>query len=506
VWLGGLLPLAILLNASKRHGETPALTIAGEATRRFSGAGIVCVGVLIATGTVNSWLLVGSIPALVGTPYGRLLLIKLTLLFPLLALAAMNRLKLKPRLAAASLQNRSGMAFELVAKLKRNVIAETSLGMVVLLIVGSMGVTPPARHAQPQWPFSFRMSWDLIANAPKARAEVERGTVWAAIGLIALIAAIFRRRRRVLLVSIGIGTLAYAVFVILTPVTIDAYPMTYRRPAVAYQAISVANGLSLYRDSCVVCHGIEGQGDGPAAEDLRPKPADLTARHAANHTAGDLYWWLSYGVEQTAMPGFSESLSEEERWDLINFLRALSSAERARSLAPVIENQPWLVAPDFVYGTNRGEAKALKDHRDSKMVLLVVFSLPNSLDRLIQLDEAKVKLEAAGVDLILVRDNAGGPERDSNGLLLDLPVVTDGRQEIADTYSLFRRSFADDPPASSSPLGRHMELLIDKQGYIRARWLPAEGDAWRQLDNLMSQIELLRNEKPRAPAPDEHVH
>ncbi len=51
------------------------------------------------------------------------------------------------------------------------------------------------------------------------------------------------------------------------------------------------------------------------------------------------------------MPGYGASLSEEERWDLINFMRALSSGERARNLAPVIEDKPWLVAPDFTYGT-----------------------------------------------------------------------------------------------------------------------------------------------------------
>jgi putative copper resistance protein D len=52
---------------------------------------------------------------------------------------------------------------------------------------------------------------------------------------------------------------------------------------------------------------------------------------------------------------------------------------------------------------------------------------------------------------------------------------------------------------------RHVEFLIDKQGYIRARWLPAENDAWRKIDVLLKQVELLRNEQPRVPAPDEHV-
>jgi len=87
-----------------------------------------------------------------------------------------------------------------------------------------------------------------------------------------------------------------------------------------------------------------------------PKPADLTAKHAADHTAGDLFWWLSYGVKDTAMPGFAASLEEEERWDMINFVRALSYAERARQMSALVEPDPWLVAPDFVYRTLTDES------------------------------------------------------------------------------------------------------------------------------------------------------
>ena len=47
--------------------------MAQTATLRFSTLGILSVGTLLATGIVNSWYLVGSIPALTGTPYGRLL-------------------------------------------------------------------------------------------------------------------------------------------------------------------------------------------------------------------------------------------------------------------------------------------------------------------------------------------------------------------------------------------------------------------------------------------------
>jgi putative copper resistance protein D len=86
---------------------------------------------------------------------------------------------------------------------------------------------------------------------------------------------------------------------------------------------------------------------------------------------------------------------------------------------------------------------------------------------------------------------------------LGLTVVTEGGREIFATYALFAHSFADDKLGSAP---KHVEFLIDKQGYIRARWLPNEGEGWRKIDVLMRQIELLQKEKPRAPAPDEHVH
>jgi copper resistance protein D len=46
--------------------------------------------VLIASGLINSWYLVGAFAALLGTLYGRLLLVKLSLFFGMLVLAAAN--------------------------------------------------------------------------------------------------------------------------------------------------------------------------------------------------------------------------------------------------------------------------------------------------------------------------------------------------------------------------------------------------------------------------------
>lgn len=496
VWLGGLVSLAFLLRECNRNDDAANITVAREATRRFSNLALASVIVLICTGSYNAWNLVGGFAPLFGTAYGKLLLVKLGLLLPLLTIGAVNLLRLKPTIVASS--DRAGETSGALQSLSRNVIIEVLLGLAILLIVGHMGVTPPARHVQPDWPFPFRWDWTVLEKAPKAFAEVQRGAIWFAIGVIALIGASFRSRRRLLATLIGVGALGYGVNLVHQAVMIDAYPDTYKRPAVAYQAISIANGATLYQDSgCSACHGASGHGDGAVASELNPPPPDLTGRHANAHTAGDLYWWLSYGVKPTsAMPGFSQSLSDEERWDLINYLRALASGERAKNLAPVIDDEPTLVAPDFNYGTVSGESRTLKDHRGNKVVLLV---LEKDHERLKQLNAAPTGWQSAGVELIVV------PQAIDTAASRNLPgfAVSEGIDEIATTYKLFARSFADEKSATEKP---HVEYLIDKQGYIRARWLAAENQGWRNLAALKQQISLLSKEKPRAPAPDDHVH
>ena len=76
-WVGALVPLVVLLAAT---GAQPnALDIARAATLRFSIVGMIAVATLLASGIINSWYLVGSVAALLGTYYGKLLLLKLAL-------------------------------------------------------------------------------------------------------------------------------------------------------------------------------------------------------------------------------------------------------------------------------------------------------------------------------------------------------------------------------------------------------------------------------------------
>jgi mono/diheme cytochrome c family protein len=88
---------------------------------------------------------------------------------------------------------------------------------------------------------------------------------------------------------------------------------------------SVVAGKNLFTRRCVACHGISGRGDGPVGLTLNPRPADLT-QHAIPgvHTDAQLFQFLTDGVPTTRMPSFKSSLSETDRWNLVNFIRTLA--------------------------------------------------------------------------------------------------------------------------------------------------------------------------------------
>jgi mono/diheme cytochrome c family protein len=92
---------------------------------------------------------------------------------------------------------------------------------------------------------------------------------------------------------------------------------------VAASKESIASGAAIFSQNCAVCHGNTGKGDGPGAAGLNPKPADLHADHVQGNSDGTLFWIITHGRTGTAMAAWEAILSEEQRWDTVNFLRAL---------------------------------------------------------------------------------------------------------------------------------------------------------------------------------------
>ena len=136
-WLGGLPALAMLLAAARKANDPAWRGLAVGAIRRFSWLGIVCVAVLMVSGIINSWNLLSGPRDLITTAYGRLLLLKIGLFVAMVGIAAANRFHFTPQLPAASA----------LRALQRNSLAETGLGLCVLLFVGALGTLSPSGHA-----------------------------------------------------------------------------------------------------------------------------------------------------------------------------------------------------------------------------------------------------------------------------------------------------------------------------------------------------------------------
>ena len=89
----------------------------------------------------------------------------------------------------------------------------------------------------------------------------------------------------------------------------------------------VQAGKVIFERRCKVCHGEEGNGEGPAATYLKPRPRDFTkglfkirtTPSGKLPTDEDLFKVISQGMMGTVMPAWETNLSEKERWQVISY-------------------------------------------------------------------------------------------------------------------------------------------------------------------------------------------
>lgn len=83
---------------------------------------------------------------------------------------------------------------------------------------------------------------------------------------------------------------------------------------------ALARGKYVYLQSCVGCHGIGGDGRGPAAKYLDPPPANFNTLRRAGASGGLLYYQIMNGITGTAMMSFKRELESEKIWDVSNYI------------------------------------------------------------------------------------------------------------------------------------------------------------------------------------------
>ena len=480
-WVGALPGLVVFLDGTR------PLDDAVRVTRRFSTLALGSVGVLVVSGLINAWYLVGDAAALFGTDYGRLLLAKLALFSTMATLAMANRWYLIPRITAndsAALQS-----------LRRNAILETAGGIAVVTVVGSLGITVPAAHGTPMWPFARTLSFQAAEQAAWI------GAVLGAAGMVAFAAAfavlVGLRSHRPAYWLAGLAAMAAAALTWIWLLAVPAHPTTYVASPVRYATDTIARGAGLYARHCSGCHGAAGRLD-TASSSAPPLASAPRIDYDKYRYAGDLYWVIAHGIPGTAMPEFAPRLPEDDIWALIQFLRARAEANAAMMLTDRVDPKRPIVAPDFTFevaGQAQQSLRQLAGRRSSRgAALVVLYTLPASRQRLDRLAADKDAFSKAGARVIvlpLAAPTSSRRDSDDGGK----PMHATARPDVAATYAMFARRRSD----ADSDAPTHAELLIDRQGYLRARWIGVPDAARNQTTDVLGQIEAL-NREPDEPA------
>lgn len=99
-------------------------------------------------------------------------------------------------------------------------------------------------------------------------------------------------------------------------------PAEYSGKQNPYGAEMAPEGDTFFQANCQMCHGAQGRGDGPAGASLVPKPKNLAA---FQNSVGDdyLFWRISEGKPGTFMLAWKGSLTEDQIWKIVSFIRTL---------------------------------------------------------------------------------------------------------------------------------------------------------------------------------------
>ena len=501
------LVLVFTASAQSLHGNRQVQR--AQILKRVSALVLLALVMALVTGlVVLDSVAAPKYAALFVTPYGGWIFTKITSGLLMLAIALRIHLVLLPALGT----NGDAAA---VARQRLRIwgTVEGLFGLAIGVATVMLASAHPPHHIVIQdWPYPFR--FDLAGTWGMGIPEVVN-RVWVGITLFilaggALLLGLRSRWGASWRLGIPITLTICALAIGLPPLTVPSFPETYRPTPIPFEARSVAHGLELFSANCVPCHGPQAKGDGVLAKTLPQKPKNLlTEAHADMHTVGDFFHWLTNGIPGTGMPPWGEKFSKEDRWDLVNLIHANLRGYQGRLISPHIQpNRPYLAPPDFSYVASDGTSGNLKDFRRENLVLLVMFSWPESQDRLGQLNSLHGVLSSHKTKVLLVPLNALD-QHATEAVIKDtlFPLVTEGASDIARAYSLFRRTITNPDLIGEGTIPKHMEFLIDPYGYLRARWIPGiDKDSWADGSLLTQQIHQLTQEGEIMPPPPIYVH
>ena len=88
---------------------------------------------------------------------------------------------------------------------------------------------------------------------------------------------------------------------------------------------SLRKGKEIHEKKCATCHGVNGDGKGPVAAGLDPKPTNFREHHKMEMPDGELFWKILIG--KGPMPSYQKQLAEEEIWHVVNYIDTFTASK-----------------------------------------------------------------------------------------------------------------------------------------------------------------------------------
>jgi mono/diheme cytochrome c family protein/putative copper export protein len=468
LWAGSFAGSLLILGAMRSAFEDVS-PIGNSLSGRILPFAILFAWTLLAAAIGSAILFVGDIPRLIGTDYGRLVIVEVFLLLVMLVVAVHFDRLLKIRTSPIDL-----LIGDRLTHLRRLYALALAICWCAISVSALLAVLHPAVHQEPLWPLPIRLESGVLTEL-RTGTEVFLASILAITGVGLLANSVVRQQLRALSGLIGLMLVFVFVPAIGQLMAVPAYPTTFQYPPLPYDTDSISQGWQTYRDNCASCHGLDFRGFGEAGKTLTTRAADLTASHVLAHPPGDLFWRISNGVPGTSMPAFAPSLSDADRWRLVDFVRLIPDNGISSSVGPYGSR-----APDFAIDLGTGQRERLRDRIKRGPLLLVLLDNEPST-RLRELAEAKDYLDKSGLGILSITTT-------SIPNLGDFPFAGTVDESVVSIYSLLSKPYL--PGAS--------EFLIDSTGFVRAIWRSEEIPNWATegvSQRLMSDLALHRELK-----------
>ncbi|HSI78658.1 MAG TPA: c-type cytochrome [Lunatimonas sp.] len=238
---------------------------------------------------------------------------------------------------------------------------------------------------------------------------------------------------------------------------------------------AIAAGKALYQVYCWNCHGETGMGDGAAGSAMGSQPANFHSSSFLDQTDGAIFHKISEG--RNVMPGFGEILGEEERWQLVSYVRQLG-----RGMAETLASSPIALVEDLnISHWMKVAPRAIRILYDQETNAIWYATFEGSVYR-IALDQSPASpklvigvedhginrmqgLELRDSTLLLTGNIRVNDDKGTTGWMMRVKLKPDGSKEVSKVFSTVEYGTTNTPfdhgwsATRISPDGKHIFVV-----------------------------------------------